>query len=84
MGEKDFPYRDKDSKYNIDTAKIIAIIKDRKRSFIQYFGQDTIKHWEQNNILQAAKIRIEIADNLKRLMNKIYTIQPVSVVSQTV
>ena len=78
MGESDFPYRDKDPQQNVDTAKMIQIIKDRKKAFVQYFGENVIQNWEGKNVLQAGQARKEIEGNLERLLHKKYVIQPLA------
>lgn len=56
MGAADFPYRDKNNENNLSVAQISKVMKDRKEAFIEHFGFESIKRWEENNPLQAVKV----------------------------
>lgn len=83
MGAADFPYRDKNNENNLSVAQISKVMKDRKEAFIGHFGFESIKRWEENNPLQAVKVRNEIEKNLGELV-KGFSVSPISNRSHTV
>jgi hypothetical protein len=84
MGSDEFPYRDKDVQNNVDVEKIVSVIKDRKDAFIEYFGADVVKRWEERNPLQAARVRGEVEKSLKGVMKAEYIVAPLSIQGLTV